>query len=156
MVIDAAILHNIQNCSCSSGDVNVFQWNWRMILLSASTVRLWVQRDGGIRSFLTLEVVEETLLILQENLFDLLLELGVPVSKWVFSVPDLLPRILFVHLRLENEFSIFFGNITSCALSLWELISDTSIVSNSSMSVTNMSPLQIPPRAQSVSKDQSK
>ena len=53
-----------------------------MILLSASKVRLWVQRDGGEGSFLTwtknrlslhphpevsLEVVEETLLILQES-----------------------------------------------------------------------------------------
>ena len=50
----------------------------------------------------SLEVVEvETLLILQENLFDFLLELGVPVSRWVFSVPDLLQQIFFVHLRLE-------------------------------------------------------
>ena len=35
----------------------------------------------------------ETLLIIQENLFDLLLELGGPVSKWMFSVPDLLQQI---------------------------------------------------------------
>ena len=51
----------------------------------------------------SLEVVEvETLLIIQENLFDLLLELGAPVSRWMFSVPDLLQQILFVHLRLEK------------------------------------------------------
>ena len=56
------------------------------------------------------EVVEvETLLILLENIFVLLLELGGPVSKWMFSVPDLLQRILFVHLRWEYECSIFFG-----------------------------------------------
>ena len=88
-----------------------------MILLSASKVWLWVQRDGGFWSFLTwtknhfvlhrhpevsLEVVEvETLLILQENLSDLLLVLGDPVQRWMFSVPDLLQQILFVHLRLE-------------------------------------------------------
>ena len=49
----------------------------------------------------SLEVVEvETLLIIPENIFDLLLELGDPVSRWMFSVPDLLQRILFVHLRL--------------------------------------------------------
>ena len=36
------------------------------------------------------EVVEETLLIPQENLRDLLLELGDPVSRWMFSVPDFL------------------------------------------------------------------
>ena len=68
-----------------------------MILLSASKVWLWVQRDGGKWSFLTwtkshrhpdmsLEVVEvETLLILRENLFDLILELGAPVKVDVLS-----------------------------------------------------------------------
>ena len=34
------------------------------------------------------EVVEETLLILQENQGDFLLELVAAVSRWVFSVPD--------------------------------------------------------------------
>ena len=51
---------------------------------------------------MSLEVVDvETLLILLENLFDLLLELGAPVSRWMFSVPDLIQQILVVHLRLE-------------------------------------------------------
>ena len=39
-------------------------------------------------------VVVETLLILLENLFDLLLELGDPVSRWMFSGLDLLQRVL--------------------------------------------------------------
>ena len=40
---------------------------------------------------MSLEVVEvETLQILQENPFDLLLELGGPVSTCVFSIPDFL------------------------------------------------------------------
>ena len=43
----------------------------------------------------SLEVVMvETLLTLQENLFDLLLELGVPLSRWMFSVLDLLEQML--------------------------------------------------------------
>ena len=46
------------------------------------------------------EVVEETLQILQENQGDFLLELVAAVSRWLFSGPDLLQRILFVHLRL--------------------------------------------------------
>ena len=51
----------------------------------------------------SLEVVEvETLLILKENLFDFLLDLGDPVSRCMFSVPDLLQYILFVRLRLEK------------------------------------------------------
>ena len=99
-----------------------------MILLSASKVWLWVRRDGGIWSFLTwtkkhlslhrhpemsLEVVEkETLLILQESQYYFLLELDDAVSRWTFSGPDLLQRFWFVHLRLENGFSIFFGNTT--------------------------------------------
>ena len=39
------------------------------------------------------EVVEETLLILPENQGNFLLELGVPVSICVFSVPDLLREV---------------------------------------------------------------
>ena len=38
----------------------------------------------------SLEVVEETLLILQESQRDLLLDLVAAVSRWMFSVPDLL------------------------------------------------------------------
>ena len=42
----------------------------------------------------SLEVVlEETLLILQENLRDVLLEFCFPVSMWVFSVPDLFQKV---------------------------------------------------------------
>ena len=96
------------------------------MILSASKVWLWVQRDGGFRSILTwtknysslhrhpemsLEVVEETLMILQENLRVFLLELGDPVSRLVFSGPDLLREVWFVHLRLE---------IWICHL-LWEI-----------------------------------
>ena len=36
------------------------------------------------------EVVEETLLILQESQCDPLLDLVAAVSRWMFSVPDLL------------------------------------------------------------------
>ena len=39
------------------------------------------------------EVVKETLLILQENLRDFLLELDVPISRWMLFVPDLLQEV---------------------------------------------------------------
>ena len=39
------------------------------------------------------EVVEETLLILQENQSDFLLELDEAVPRWMFSDPDLLQRV---------------------------------------------------------------
>ena len=42
---------------------------------------------------MTHEVVEETLLILQENLRDFLIELDVRLSRWMFSVPDLLREV---------------------------------------------------------------
>ena len=69
----------------------------------------------------SLEVVEvETLLILPENLFYLLLELGDPVERWMFSVPDLLQRILFRPSATGNmNFPFSLGNITSFALSLF-------------------------------------
>ena len=69
----------------------------------------------------SLEVVEETLLILQESQYYSLLELVAAVSRWMFSVPGLLQRILFVHLRLEKiKFPFSLGNLTSFALSLSE------------------------------------
>ena len=51
----------------------------------------------------------------------------------------------FVHLLLEQIKTPSLGNITSFALSLFEWISDASIVSNSSRSAISTSPFQIPP-----------
>ena len=65
-------------------------------------------------------MVEETLVILQENQGDLLLELVAAVSRWMFSGPELLQYILFVHLRLAIYFQ-FVVNITSFALSLFRV-----------------------------------
>ena len=48
------------------------------------------------------EVVEGTLLILQENQRDFHLDLNDAVSRWMFSGPDLLQEVWFVHLRLET------------------------------------------------------
>ena len=42
---------------------------------------------------MTREVVEETLLILQENQRDFLLKLDDPVSRWMFSGLDLLQEV---------------------------------------------------------------
>ena len=68
-----------------------------MILLSANKSltlgSMWTKSHLSLHQHpeVSLEGVEvETLLILQENLIDLLLELGDPVSRWMFSVPDLL------------------------------------------------------------------
>ena len=63
----------------------------------------------------------ETLLILQENLSGLLLELGGPVSWWMFSVPDLLQQSVIRPSAIGKIISPFcLGNITSFALSLFE------------------------------------
>ena len=70
---------------------------------------------------MSLEVVEvETLLILQENLFDRLLELDDPVSRWMFSVPDPPPTNFIRPSATGNmNFPFSLGNITSCELSLF-------------------------------------
>ena len=105
----------------------------------------------------SLEVVEEeTLLVLQENLFDFLLELGGPVSRWVLSVPDLFQKDWFVHLRLENEISIFFGKcyflcIESLRVDFWCVHRFQHLnVCNQYVALPNS------PRVQSVSKEQSR
>ena len=51
-----------------------------------------VYRFTGIRK-MSLEVVEETLLILQENQCDFLLELDAALSRWMFSDLDLLQEV---------------------------------------------------------------
>ena len=56
----------------------------------------------GIRKQVSRAVVEETLLILQENQGDFLLELVAAVLRWMFSGLDLLQGVWFVHLRLEE------------------------------------------------------
>ena len=54
----------------------------------------WTQNHFLLHHHLAMSLqVEETLLIVEENLRDLLLELGVPVSRWMFSVPDLLQQV---------------------------------------------------------------
>ena len=42
----------------------------------------------------------ETRLILQGGLLELLLVLGCPLSRWMFSEPDLLQKFLLFHLGL--------------------------------------------------------
>ena len=57
-------------------------------------------------------MVEETLLILQENLFDHLLELGDPESRWMFSV---LVLIQHREVRDHEEIRKFseYGNFST-------------------------------------------
>ena len=69
---------------------------------------------------MSLEVVEETLLILQESQFYFLLELVDAVSRWMFSGLDLLPRGLIRPSAIGKINSPFtWVTITSFALSLF-------------------------------------
>ena len=52
------------------------------------------------------------------NLDDLLLQVGDPASRWMFSVPGLLQKVWFVHLRLE-KLSIFHSVKALSPLSRW-------------------------------------
>ena len=72
-------------------------------------------------------LVVETRLILLEDLQDLLLFLDAPVSRWVFSEPDLCQIILLVHLRSgTRSFYHLLAVNTSLALSLQAWMSDAS------------------------------
>ena len=66
------------------------------------------------------------------------------------------PGVLIRPSAIGKINSPSLGNVTSFALSLFEWIYDASIVSNSSGSETCTSPVQILPRVQSVSKEQSR
>ena len=87
------------------GDVNIFQWVvfHRLPEMSLENV-----------------VVVEMVLILQGNLDDVLLELEDPVSRWIFSIPDLFQKVWFVHLGLEKmNFSFSFLCIESFHHGFW-------------------------------------
>ena len=142
-------------------DVNVFQWNreWffsrRVKFDSGFNVMVVYEVSWhGPKSFIASpasgnesEVVKETLLILEENLRDLLLELDVPVSRWMFSVPDLFQKVWFVHLQLEYHlFRIESFRIDFRCVHRLQLL----IVCNQYVTVPNST------RVQSVSKEQSR
>ena len=57
-----------------------------------STRRSRVRLSAGLRKTPPPELSTPWRSLLQENLRDLLLELGVPVSRWVFSVPDIFQK----------------------------------------------------------------
>ena len=129
-VVDAAFWHNIQVCMCSSGNVNVLQWNRERFFSRR------VKFDGSIWSFLTWtrhrlslhrhpdvshEVVEKTLLILQESQILLPRRIGrcrikVDVLR-SWSRPTVLIRPSAIG-KINSPFSLW--NITSFALSLFE------------------------------------
>ena len=79
--------------------------------------------DKGQKSFIASPAsgnescVEETLLILQKSQYDPLLDLDAAVSKWMFSVPDLL-GVLIRPSSIGKINSPCLGNITSFALCL--------------------------------------
>ena len=61
-----------------------------------------------------MSLVVETRLILLEDLPALLFVQGCPVSRWMFSEPDLLQIVLLFHLRSVIYFSTILG-VTSFA-----------------------------------------
>ena len=86
-------------------------------------------------------VMVETLLILLGNLDDVLLELEDPVSRGIFSVPDLLQKILLFHLRPGIcIFLSLLSVISSFVLGLFSMDSDASISFSSSRSTTSIGP----------------
>ena len=116
IITDALHMLDIQIRMCSSGNVIVLQCNREWFYSRRLKFDSGFNVMGGIWSFLTwtkshvsllrhpgtnLEVVEETLLILQEIKYYFLLELVDAVPRWMFSGLDLFQGVWFVHLRLE-------------------------------------------------------
>ena len=79
----------------TAGDVNVFQWSWNAEFDS------WFNVMATRNHFVLHQHPElslKALLILPENLCDIL-EKVCPVSRWMFSSPELLQTALLFHLR---------------------------------------------------------
>ena len=103
----------------------------------------------------SLEVeLQKTRLVLLENYLVILLGLGCPGLKWMFLRSWPSPEISTVPSATGNmKFPLLIGVITSFAVNLFPWISDASISSNSSISATDVSPFQIPPRVERISKE---
>ena len=135
IIIDAFLLLNIQIRMSSSGYVNVFEWNreWffsRRVkfdsgfnVMAVWSFPTWTQNRLTLHRHpeMSHEVVEETLLILQESQYYYLLEL---IGRGRIKVDVLSswspPRVLIRPSAIGKINSPSLGNITSFALSLFE------------------------------------
>ena len=132
-----------------------------MSLLSAHKAWFWFQHDddkcssrrstrnhSGLhlhRPVSLVVLLVGTRLILQEGLLELLLVLGGPLSRWMFSEPDLLQIASLIHLRLGIQFfhQFWARSLPSHWVSKRGFLMRP-FLSNSSMSATIRSPFQIP------------
>ena len=94
---------------------------------------------------MSLEVeLKKTRLILLEDYLALLLCLGCPGKRWMFSDPDLLQKVWLSHLRLGIwNFHVSWASTLPTHRAFLPWSADASISSNSSMHATKMSPFQI-------------
>ena len=98
--------------------------------------------------------LKKTRLTLLEDYLVLLLCLGYPGLRWMFSDLDLLQEFWLFHLRLGIRiFHLSLASTLPFALSLRAWSSDASISSISSMSATVMSPFQILSRIQDITEE---
>ena len=111
-----------------------------LAVLSVSPRTTYIHRHPEV----SLEVVEvETLLILQENPFDFVLELADPVSRWMFLISS--SKFYSSICDWKNELSIYLEKYYFlCFESFLSRFPMRPIASNSSMSATIMSPFQNP------------
>ena len=124
-----------------------------MILLSASKVWLWVQRDGGIWNSLTWTKNHLSLHRHPEVKRPFWFSKKIPLtssSNWPFPYRDGCSQFLISSRKFDssifaykNKISIFFGKSHLLCIEFFRVDSDASIVSNSSRSATIMSPFQI-------------
>ena len=158
IIIDALLLFDIQIRMRSSGYVNVFQWNreWffsrRVKFDSGSTWWRYMKLpDMDQKSFIASPTSGSESWGCGRDPSDSPRK-SILLSPWIGRCRigvDVLkswspPRGLIRPSAIGKINCPSLGNITSFALSLFELISDVSIVSNSSRSPTSTSPFQIP------------
>ena len=169
VIFNMFLRHHIPSGIGSSGNVNVFQWkrewffsrhvqfdsgfhvmtvnkvSWEQpeVISSFRIISCWVILIFNNKKMIVDVGWKKTRLILQEEFLVLLLGLGDPGLRWMFSNADPLQKFWLFHLRSGKW--IFHLSLASFALSLRPWSSDASICSNSSMSATKMSPfLQLP------------
>ena len=153
IIIDTALWLNIEVRMNSSVDVNVLQWKREWFFSRRVTFCHWVQRNGGIWSFLTWTWNQFRFNGIQKWVwkwwkwrpFWLSQKIHSTFSSnWVIPYHDGCSQLLissktnwFVHRRQKKkDFPFSLVGNTSFAMNLLELISNASIVSNSSMCAT--------------------
>ena len=170
IIVDAFFLFDIQNCLRNSGNVNVLQWNGEWFLSRR------VKFDSGLNVMAVFDAswhgpkiiyrftgIRKRILKLWKRPFWFSQKINITLSlNWSMPYQGGCSQVLISSKGFDSSICDWKINspslvgVASFALSLFEKIFDTYIVSNSSRSATSTSPFQILTRVQNVSEEQSR